>query len=238
MAAPLGYMSLFEIDTNPAGVASYVRLGDGLTSAAVALNQVVDKKSYLDDDGGTNTEVTGFDYGIAFSGDHIPTDAAQAFIFGKQLALGADCHTNFRQTVASGAVYTGDCTITIDTPPGGDASATLAVGFTINMNGKPVETLPVAATTEAGAYAEGSAIGTTKFTPTTPAGAGNHLAYRLTTAAVTSKNREYISNAITYTSGADIVAAATQYLSVWELDAYNHVVYFVCSILTGKVKVS
>jgi len=237
--APLGHANLFEIDINPTGVSSYKRVGDGLVSSTRALNEAVDKKGYLNGNGGTNTEVTGIDYVVSFAGDYIPTDEAQEYIFSKTLLLGQNRHTNFRETWADGTVNSGDCTITIDTPPGGDANATQAIGFSLNFNAMPSQTLPVAATTEAGAFAEGTVIGSTKFTPTTPVVSGNRLAYRISSAEVTSNNREYISYSTPYTSGANISGvAATQYCSIWELDPYNHVVFFTCSILTGVVKLT
>lgn len=236
MAIPLGNQSLFEIDTNPTGTASYARIGDGIVSATPSIGQAVDKKGYLSGNGGMNTEVTGFDYTIAFAGDFKPSDTALAYIYSKLFDVGDALHTNMRQTGADGTVITGLVTITMETVPGGDANSTQAFGFTVNFAGLPTRVAPVAATAEAGDFAAGTVTNSTKFTPTTPAAGTNHLAYRLSTAAVTSNNREYIANAITYTSAANITGvAATQYLSIWELDIYNHVVFFVCSILTGVV---
>ena len=237
--APLGHANLFEIDVNPTGVASYKRVGDGLVSSTRALNEAVDKKGYLNGNGGTNTEVTGLDYVVSFAGDYIPTDLAQAYIFSKTMLLGQNRHTNFRETWADGTINSGDCTITIDTPPGGDANATQAIGFSLNFNAMPSQTLPVAATNEPGVFAEGTVIGSTKFTPTTPVSGTNTLWYRISSAAVTSNNREYISYATPYTSAANITGVAvTQYCSIWELDVYKHVVFFNCTILTGVVKIA
>lgn len=229
MSAPLNFQTLYELDINPSGSANYVRLGDGLTTATPGNNETVDQKSYLDDDGGQSSEVTGFQYILAFSGDRIPGDDAQDFIFERIFALGESRHTNFRATGADGTVISGDVTIANITPPGGDANAVQACGFELHFNGKPTLTAPVAATALSAVVAAGSAIGTTKFTAT--AGAGNKLAYRLTSSALSANNRQYISIFTEYTSAANIPAASGQYLNMYELDAYNHVVKFLSVVL-------
>ena len=84
MSAPLNFQTLFELDTTPEGASrTWARLGDGLTTASPATNEKLDQKAYLDDDGGQTTEVTGFQLVYAFSGDRIPGNAAQDFIFAK-----------------------------------------------------------------------------------------------------------------------------------------------------------
>lgn len=229
MSAPLNFQTLYELDINPSGTASYKRLGDGLTTATPGNNETVDQKSYLDDDGGQSSEVTGFQYILAFSGDRIPGDDAQDFIFERIFTMGEDRHTNFRATGADGTVISGDVTIANITPPGGDANAVQACGFELHFNGKPTLIAPVAATALSAVVAAGSAPGTTKFTAT--AGAGNKLAYRLTSSALTANNRQYVSIFTEYTSAANIPAAAGQYLNMYELDAYNHVVKFLSEVL-------
>lgn len=236
MSAPLNFQTLFELDTTPEGASrTWARLGDGLTTASPATNEKLDQKAYLDDDGGQTSEVVGFQLVYSFSGDRIPGDAAQDFIFSKVLDLGAARHTNFRATGADGTVILGECTIANIQLPGGDANSPAACGFEIHLNGKPTKTDPVAATALTSVVAVGSVIGTTKFTAT--AGAGNVLKYRLTAAAQTVKGRQYVAQATAYTSGADIAAAAGQYLNMYELDAYNHVVKFASvQLQAGDIK--
>lgn len=237
MSAPLGYQNLFEIDINPAGTASWARIGRGLQSATPNNNEKLDEKSYLDGDGGGNTEVSGFQLAYTFSGDRVPGNAAQDFILSKQLDVGEDRHTDFKVTGADGTVITGDVTICNIVPPGGDAGAPQAFGYDLKFNGKPTKTDPVAATAEPGTIAAGSAIGTTKFTATTPPTGTNKLGYKLSTTALTAKNRAYCQSFTPYTSGANIVATAGQYLSIYQLDQYNHIDYFVCEVLeAGDIK--
>lgn len=224
MSAPLNFQTLFELDINPGGTANYVRLGDGLTTATPANNETVDQKSYLDDDGGQSSEVTGFQLIYTFSGDRIPGDAAQDYIFEKLFAVGADRHTNFRATGADGAIITGAVTIANITPPGGDANAVQACGFELHLNGKPTLTPPVAATALSAVVAAGTVVGATKFTAT--AGVGNKLGYRLAAAALTPNGGEYVAIFTPYTSAADLMATVGQVLNMYELDAANHVVKF------------
>ncbi len=229
MSAPLNFQTLYELDINPSGSASFKRLGDGLTTATPGNNETVDQKSYLDDDGGQSSEVTGFQYTLAFSGDRIPGDAAQDFIFNRIFALGESRHTNFRATGADGTVISGDVTIANITPPGGDANAVQACGFELHFNGKPTITPPSAAAALTATVAAGSVAKTTKFTAT--AGEGNKLGYRLTSAALSPNGKSYVSIFTPYTSAADIPATVGQYLNMYELDAYNHVVKFLSEVL-------
>lgn len=231
MSAPLNFQTLYELDINPSGTASYVRLGDGLTTATPGNNETVDQKSYLDDDGGQSSEVTGFQYILAFSGDRIPGDDAQDFIFERIFVMGEDRHTNFRATGPDGTVISGDVTIANITPPGGDANAVQACGFELHFNGKPTLTPPSAAAALTATVAAGTATGTTKFTAT--AGSGNKLGYRLTAAALTPNGGSYVSIFTPYTSAADIPATVGQYLNMYELDAYNHVVKFLSEVLAS-----
>jgi hypothetical protein len=182
----------------------------------------LDQKAYLDDDGGQSTEVTGFQLVYAFSGDRIPGNAAQDFIFSKALDLGIARHTNFRATGADGTVILGECTIANIQLPGGEANSPAACGFEIHLNGKPSKTDPMYPPALAVVVSMGSGLNTTKFTATP--GASNKLAYRLTVAPLNLRGREYIPRYTDYSSGSDITAAVNQYLTMYELDQYNHVV--------------
>jgi hypothetical protein len=236
MSAPLNFQTLFELDTTPEGASrTWARLGDGLVSAAPATNEKLDQKAYLDDDGGQTSEVTGFQLVYSFSGDRIPGNTAQDFIFSKVFDLGAARHTNFRATGADGTVILGEATIANIQLPGGDSNSPAACGFEIHLNGKPGKTDPVAAPALTSVVAAGAVIGNTKFTATP--GSGNVLKYRLTTAAQVVKDRQYVTQATAYTSGNDIPAVAGQYLGMYELDAYNHVVKFASvQLQAGDIK--
>ena len=231
MSAPLNFQTLFELDINPAGTANYVRLGDGIVSATPANNETVDTKSYLDDNGGASSEVTGFQYTWSFSGDRIIGNAAQDFIFGKLFSLGTGRKTNARITGANGTVITGQVTLSNLVDGGGDANATAAIGFDMMFNGKPTLQVPQTASALTATVAAGSVTGTTKFTATP--GAGNSLGYKLAGTETVPKAREYIGDFVAYTSASDIVATAGQVLMMYELDAYNHLVKYLGETLAG-----
>lgn len=238
MSAPLNFQTLFELDINPGGTASYARIGNGLVSATPGNNEVVDEKGYLDGNGGKSSAVTGFQYKIPFSGDYMPGDPVQDWILSKLFAVGASRVTNFRSTGADGTVISGPCTVANISPPGGDANAPSAFGFELHMNGRPAKVDPVAATALPVTIAASlTTSGCTKATITS-LGAGNHAGYKLSTVALTAKNRQYVDgDYVAYTSAADIAAVAGQYLNVYELDAYEHVVKFVSQVLaSGDIK--
>lgn len=233
---PLGYQDLFELDTNPSGTASYARLGAGLESGNPSLNEDIQQKGFLDGNGGKSTRSTGFQLIYAFSGERRPGDTAQDFIFSRMLEMGDGRLTNFRATKASGDVYSGACSIANIQPPGGDANSPQACGFEIHFNGKPTFTAKAAATALTVTIAASAVTsGCTKATATP--GAGNSLAYKLSSAAFTVYGRQYAEGVIPYTSGADIPAVAGQYLTVYELDAYMHVVKSAQQVLaSGDIK--
>lgn len=237
MSAPLNFQTLFELDINPGGTAQYVRVGAGLVSATPGNNESVDEKGYLDGNGGKSSNVTAFQYKIPFSGDRIPGDAAQDWVLSKLFAIGPNRLTNFRSTNAGGTVISGPCTIANITPPGGDANSPSVFGFEVHLNGKPTKVDPVAATALPLTIAASAVTsGCTKATITS-LGAGNHAGYKLSTAALVVKNREYVGDYVAYTSAADIAAVAGQYLNVYELDAYEHVVKFISQVLaSGDIK--
>lgn len=227
----MNFQTLFELDINPGGTAEYVRLGDGLTSGAPNNNEVLDQKKYLSGGGGGTTNVIGFQLIYTFAGDRIPGDAAQDYILGKLFTMGNGRRTNFRVTGEDGTVIAGNCTIVITNPGGGDAAAVKSFGFDIHFNGKPTSTPPAAGAALTATIAAGSATGTTKATAT--AGAGNHLGYVLTAQAVTAKGRQFVAEYTPYTSAADIPAEVGQYLTVYELDAYDHLVKYVSEELAS-----
>jgi len=204
-------------------------LGDGLTSGAPANNEALDQKSYLNGGGGKTTNVIGFQLIYTFSGDRIPGDAAQDYIAGKQFALGAARKTSLRVTLEDGSTISGPVTIANIAPGGGDAAAVKSFGFELHFNGKPALAGVSAAPALTATLAAGTAVGTTKATAV--AAVGNKLGYTLTAEAVTANARQYVGEVIDYTSGADIKATAGQFLTVYELDKFDHLVKFVSEAL-------
>ena len=224
------FQTLVQVDRNPTGTADLVRLGDGVKSFTFNLNEKVSQDSYLDDNGGETPVVTGFAAVAEFSGTRIVGDAAQDYIFGKAFSLGSGRDSKATITMGDGMVITGPVTVMMDGLGGGDAGANTDVGFKLGFQGKPTVTNPTAAAVNAGVIAAGSVSGTTKFTLTP--GAGNSLAYKLTTVALTPKGREYVGDATAYTSAANIAATTGQILNVFEIDAYFHVVTFKSGVVT------
>ena len=221
----MGFQTLFEIDTNPGGTANWVRLGAGIESATPALNETLVQRGYLDGNGGQSTRTTGFQLVYTFSGERRPGDTAQDYIYNKMLELGDNRMTQFRATDAGGAVITGPCSIANITPPGGNANDISAFSFEIHFNGKPTLTPAALAAALTATFGAGTAPGTTKVTAT-PTGT-NTLAYKITKQAITVYGRQYVDGVIAYTSGSDIAGAvADDYLNVYELDQYMHVVKF------------
>lgn len=87
----------------------------------------------------------------------------------------------------------------------------------------------IAAPALSATVAAGVGTGNTKFTAT--AGSGNTLAYKLNVGAGSTLTTGVLFNSIptgltAYTSGANIAAAATDVLDMYELDATGHVVKF------------
>lgn len=225
MSASLGHQRLLEIQI----LGTYYRLGEGITSVTRSNNETVDTKSYMNGNGGNTSEVTGFQYKLSFSGDRVTTDTVQNYIFDRIFQMGASRSVTFRETQADGLVITGTAIFSNINPGSGDANAVQAIGFDVEFSGVPTRTEIVAATALAPTFAAGTVTGTTKAT-VSPSGT-NTLGYRLTTAVLTQSDRQYVTNYTAYTSGANIAATAAQYLNVWEMDTYRHVVKFVSHLI-------
>ena len=226
----LNFQRLYEIDITPEGTATYARIAAGVTSADPALNESTDQTNYLDGNGFGSTDVIAKQFTLAFSGHRVKGDDAQDFILGKLLSLGDDLKTNFRRTDKFGNVVSGACTIVGLDDGGGDAGSKVEIAFEIHFNGQPTLTPASAATALSTVIAVGSAVGTTKATAT--AGVGNKLGYKLKPATLGTVNGgQFIDGYVNYTSGADIVAAAGQYLCVFEISANERVVKYFEDVL-------
>lgn len=91
---------------------------------------------------------------------------------------------------------------------------------------------PITAPALTATVAAGTGTGNTKFTAT-PA-SGNTLAYLLQAGEITDPKYNDVPTGLTaYTSGADIAAAATNHLGMYELDATGHVVKFLEATLAS-----
>ncbi|MED4447446.1 phage tail tube protein [Bacillus thuringiensis] len=130
----------FEINTKPdatTGQGVYSRVGAGLNNFDPQNNENVLQDTYLTDEGYSTSTVAGAQLIITFSGHRKFGDAAQDFIFSKQLDLGEARETDFRWTLPDGAMFEGPCTIANISGPSGDANAKGEISFEIHFNGKP-----------------------------------------------------------------------------------------------------
>lgn len=225
MSARLGHQRLLEIQI----LGSWHRLGEGITVVTTSNNEAIYNAGYMNGNGGQSSEVTGFQYKHSFTGDRVSTDTVQNYIFDRIFQMGDSRSVPFRETQADGLVITGTAIFTITNPGSGDANAVQAIGFDVEFVGVPGRTEIVSATALAPTFAAGSVTGTTKAT-VSPAGT-NTLGYRITSSALTQNDRQYVSTYTPYTSGANIAATAAQYLNVWEIDTYRHVVKFVSHLI-------
>lgn len=226
----LNFQDLFEIDTTPEGASrTWKRLGKGISSFVPATNDNVDQTAYLDGNGFGSSDVIGKQLTYAATGHRVIGDLAQDYIAAKKLALGDDLKTNFRAYDSAGNMVMGPCTLTNIVVGGGDANGKKSFTFEVHINGEPSDTTGAAAGALTSVVAPGSAAGTTKFTAT--AGAGNSLAYKLTSAALAPNADSYPGDLVSYTSAANINAAVGQYLNMFELNAYGRVVLFATALL-------
>jgi hypothetical protein len=221
----LNYKVLALINTTPETTATLARIGKGIVSFVGSNEETSDSTAYLDLNGFLETDVTGKQRIYTAAGHRYYGDAAQDYIASKSLALGSELRTNIEFYKQDGTKQTAAVTITELQEGGGDANAKMDFGFVLRCNGKPVETPPTAAPDISETVAAGSVAGTTKFTVTP--GAGNTLAYKLTSVALTANANSYPSvSLVTYTSGADIPATVGQILNAYELNQYGRVVKF------------
>jgi hypothetical protein len=132
---------MFEINTAPGTTpGTYARVGAGLNNFEPSNNEEVSQDTYLDGGGFAESEVTGAQLIITFSGHRKIGDPAQDFIFGKLLSIGSDRKTDFRWTLPNGDKIEGPCTIANIEGPSGDANAKGEISFEIHFNGKPTYT--------------------------------------------------------------------------------------------------
>jgi hypothetical protein len=233
----LNFQELYELDVTPQGASrTWVRLGAGISSADPSNNENIDQSAYIVDDGYGSSEVIGAQKTISFSGHRVVGDSAQDYIANIQYSLGNLRKTNFRFYDAGGNYLLGACTIANIDIGGGDAAAKTEIAFEIHFNGKPAYTPKSIAPALTATIAAGSVIGTTKATAT--AGVGNTLRYNLTGASVGSQYaNQYVDGGITYTSGADIVATAGQFLQVYEVSPFGRLVKFIeVELAAGDIK--
>jgi hypothetical protein len=198
----LNFMQLLEIDTTPnAATRNYVRLASGIMSAVPSNNEDIAQDKYLDGDGYGSSDVIGAQYIITCSGHRDTEDAAQNYIFSKQLSLGDSRKTNFRRYDAAGNLKSGPVTFCNIDEGSGDAAAKSEIGFELHFNGKPSETAASTAPTADALIETGSTIGTTRFS-VLKSDDDNDGKYKLTSeSAGTIKTKQYVSGLSDYDEG-------------------------------------
>lgn len=178
---PLNYKNRFDIDTSgltdpsQAASASWARLASGINTFTPAGGDTTDNTPYLDGNGFTNTDVTGKNYSIAFSGNRLEGDAAQDFIASKDFLVGDDVKTLLRWTRPDGTVIIACITINAIVIAGGAANAKETFSFTANFNGAPTVTSGLAAPTGLAGTVTGTSVA---LTWSTVSGASAYRLYR------------------------------------------------------------
>ena len=228
---------LVEVDTTPATSArTYVRLAKGITSAVDSHNDSTDDTAYLDGGGYGNSDVIGKQYTLAVSGHRVIGNPAQDYIVSLQAEFGDDAKTWVRYTRANGHRTTAYVSATEIVDAGGDANA--KTEFSVNFKGCGAPTIapPTSAPELTASVKAGTVVGTTTFTAS-PDPQTNTFAYKLSSAAKTANRYAHSVGLIAYSSGADIPAAAGQYLNMYELDSDGRIAKFASHELkAGDIK--
>jgi hypothetical protein len=238
------FEKLFLINTTPTGAnPTLVRLANGIDTFEETNNETKETKMYYNNEGYGTTISTNKSMTWTASGDRIKGDPAQDFIAGLYFKLGGELETDYESYDSEGNKIAGDCSVTDIIKFGGGAGEISPFGATINGNGKPTITYATAAVdfTTPTVFAAGVTTGTTKATITQAASGIEKdltLYYTLGAAAVTKNTHQYVdTNTLTaYTSGADIAAAADQFLTIYGVDANKRVQRFVShKVVTGEI---
>lgn len=135
----------FEIQNDEG---TWLRLAAGISSFEPDTNEETSQDHYLDGDGFAETDVTGGQLIIAFEGHRLTGDAAQDFIFSKQLVFGDARKTVFRWTLPDGTTqYEYPCTIAGIKGSSGAAGEKGEIEFEVHANGGITENDVVAPVT-------------------------------------------------------------------------------------------
>lgn len=137
----INYDYLLEIDTTPAATEpKWEKLCAGFNNLAPALNEVLFQTTWLCSKGWGSTEVTGGQYIITLTGQRVFGDAAQDFIFSKEVmyAFGSARKTKFRISDPNGDKILWNITLATITEGGGDSNQPNAITVTIHGNGAPI----------------------------------------------------------------------------------------------------
>lgn len=148
--ALLNFQTKLEINTKPAGQEpAWAVVAKGFKNVASSLNEVLYQASYMSDEGYGSSEVTGGQLTFSLTGDRVPGDPAQDYIFSPDVRykFGEARKTQARITNGNERLTAG-VTIAKADNTGGDANTVQTIAVDIHVNGKPeIETTDDGGTT-------------------------------------------------------------------------------------------
>lgn len=129
---------LLELDIDPSSdTEKFERLAAGITGMDPDPNDEVAQDKYFDGEGFGETDVTGSQLVLTFSGHRKYGDKVQDYIFSLLLEPGPKRRTTLQWTLPNGDNFEGSVTIANITGPGGEAGEKGEIGFELHFNGKP-----------------------------------------------------------------------------------------------------
>lgn len=152
----------YEINTNPDGEKRYARVAGGINNASPEGNEEESTEAYFDGDGQKDTEITGGQTTIAFSGHRKYNDPAQNYIASLAYVYGEARRTDFRWTMPDGTVLEGPGTVSNIKTTGGGTLDREEFSFDWKFSGAPTvyeadaTTFPETITLEAVEIEEGA----------------------------------------------------------------------------------
>lgn len=212
VAFNLNYKNRYEIDKNgnldpsDPSSASWLQVAKGIQTVTPAPGDTTDNTPYYDGGGFTQTDRTGLNFSLAFSGNRVEGDPAQDFIASKEFALGDAVKTLARWTKTNGVIVIAQVSLTAIVASGGAANAKQTFSFTENFNGAPVTTSGLAA-------------------PTGLAGTPTANSIALTWGAVTGATMYHV-----YRNGILIASPSTNSFTDSGLSASTHYTYQVSAV--------
>ncbi|MFX3618726.1 MAG: phage tail tube protein [Sporolactobacillus sp.] len=146
MAFNLGVKNQFFVDTSgkqsldDSETATFVKLAAGISSVTPTPGDTTDNTAYYDGGGFANTDVTGLNYSLAFTGNRVNGDAAQDYISGLRFTTGDDRKVLLKHIDPLGNIDIALVTLSDIIDFGGDANAKQTFSFTANFDGAPQTT--------------------------------------------------------------------------------------------------
>lgn len=139
----LNFKNKLEIDTSGStdldkiASAKFAPLAAGITTITPAAADTTDAAAYYDNEGFTDSTVTGKNITFQVAGHRVFGDPAQDYVASKFLSIGDELRTLAQWTDAKGNKVQAVVTLTSIVPFGGAANAKQTFSFTMAFNGKP-----------------------------------------------------------------------------------------------------